>query len=241
MTSGKIGRYLTYALGEIVLVVLGILLALKINAWNEERVEAQTISSYYGRIAIELTTEEQRIAAYLKRMKGVQALNRRTLRLARSESPDSLAALQETLGGLGTAWTYRINMPVTDEFLSQEFLKHIENDSIKIGFQLLASRRQSIAKINDYTWEQYNRSIEPFFHKHINYSDVALDRYQGLLEKGGPPTDFSLLKDNMEFWNIVTFKLEGLSMEALYLNQTVDDFHWLREQLQEALEDLDSK
>jgi len=30
-------RYLKYALGEIVLVVIGILLALQINNWNEER------------------------------------------------------------------------------------------------------------------------------------------------------------------------------------------------------------
>jgi len=30
------GRYLKYAIGEIVLVVIGILIALQINNWNEE-------------------------------------------------------------------------------------------------------------------------------------------------------------------------------------------------------------
>ncbi len=35
--EGKLVRYLTYALGEIFLIVVGILLALKINDWNEDR------------------------------------------------------------------------------------------------------------------------------------------------------------------------------------------------------------
>ena len=36
LSEGKTGRYLKYAIGEIVLVVIGILIALQINNWNEE-------------------------------------------------------------------------------------------------------------------------------------------------------------------------------------------------------------
>ena len=43
-------RYLGYAVGELILVVLGILIALQINNWNEERIEqrqiAEKISAY---------------------------------------------------------------------------------------------------------------------------------------------------------------------------------------------------
>ena len=35
--EGKTGKYLKYAIGEIFLVVIGILLALQINNWNETR------------------------------------------------------------------------------------------------------------------------------------------------------------------------------------------------------------
>lgn len=37
LSEGKAGKYLKYAIGEIVLVVIGILIALQINNWNEER------------------------------------------------------------------------------------------------------------------------------------------------------------------------------------------------------------
>ena len=37
LTENKIGQYLKYAIGEILLVVIGILIALQINNWNEAR------------------------------------------------------------------------------------------------------------------------------------------------------------------------------------------------------------
>ncbi|HKK11765.1 MAG TPA: hypothetical protein VJ945_02970 [Flavobacteriaceae bacterium] len=37
LAEGKTGNYLKYAIGEIVLVVIGILIALQINNWNEQR------------------------------------------------------------------------------------------------------------------------------------------------------------------------------------------------------------
>lgn len=39
LSEGKTGRYFKYAIGEIVLVVIGILIALQVNNWNEERKE----------------------------------------------------------------------------------------------------------------------------------------------------------------------------------------------------------
>ena len=35
MSENKTGKYLKYAIGEIILVVVGILIALQINNWNE--------------------------------------------------------------------------------------------------------------------------------------------------------------------------------------------------------------
>lgn len=46
MLGKKTRRYLSYAVGELVLVVFGILIALQINNWNEERIEQQQIADY---------------------------------------------------------------------------------------------------------------------------------------------------------------------------------------------------
>lgn len=39
LAEQQTGKFLRYAIGEILLVVIGILIALQINNWNEERLE----------------------------------------------------------------------------------------------------------------------------------------------------------------------------------------------------------
>jgi hypothetical protein len=46
LLGSKTRRYLSYAVGELVLVVVGILIALQINNWNEERIEQREIADY---------------------------------------------------------------------------------------------------------------------------------------------------------------------------------------------------
>jgi len=47
MEKGKTGKYLKYAIGEIVLVVIGILIALSINNWNQNRTNNIEEHNYY--------------------------------------------------------------------------------------------------------------------------------------------------------------------------------------------------
>jgi len=37
LSEGKVGKYFKYAIGEIILVVIGILIALQINSWNQNK------------------------------------------------------------------------------------------------------------------------------------------------------------------------------------------------------------
>tara|TARA_R110000765_G_scaffold261829_1_gene361810 strand:- start:276 stop:1022 length:747 start_codon:yes stop_codon:yes gene_type:complete len=53
LKEGKTSKYFKYALGEIVLVVIGILIALQINNWNEDRKD----NSEEQKILINLNTE----------------------------------------------------------------------------------------------------------------------------------------------------------------------------------------
>ena len=50
IAQGKTTNYLKYAIGEIVLVVIGILIALQINDWNEERKNHLLEASYYCKL-----------------------------------------------------------------------------------------------------------------------------------------------------------------------------------------------
>ena len=46
LTENKFTKYLIYAFGEIVLVVIGILIALQVNNWNEQKQIQQSIKGH---------------------------------------------------------------------------------------------------------------------------------------------------------------------------------------------------
>ena len=54
LNENKTGKYLKYAIGEILLVVVGILIALQVNNWNEKRKEQKQISIYLNGLSQEI-------------------------------------------------------------------------------------------------------------------------------------------------------------------------------------------
>ncbi|GHA26090.1 hypothetical protein GCM10007103_04240 [Salinimicrobium marinum] len=60
LTESKFNKYFMYAIGEIVLVVIGILIALQINNWNQVRKDDQILKDYLGKIKVH-TLEDLRI------------------------------------------------------------------------------------------------------------------------------------------------------------------------------------
>jgi len=61
METGKTGKYFKYAIGEIVLVVIGILIALSINNWNEGRKNDQKESLLIKNIIEDLNLDSVHI------------------------------------------------------------------------------------------------------------------------------------------------------------------------------------
>ena len=64
--ENKTGKYFKYAIGEIVLVVIGILIALQINNWNENRKIDKVRQDYYGQLLEDLNKRELAIESAKK-------------------------------------------------------------------------------------------------------------------------------------------------------------------------------
>ena len=62
ITQNKVSKYLLYAVGEIILVVIGILIALQVNNWNIDQKEREVEIRYLKRIR----TDIQKDTTYLR-------------------------------------------------------------------------------------------------------------------------------------------------------------------------------
>lgn len=63
LAEGKTSKYLKYAIGEIILVVIGILIALQLNNWNEESKKSALHDSMLVRLEEEFRSLEPVLAA----------------------------------------------------------------------------------------------------------------------------------------------------------------------------------
>jgi len=61
LTDNKFSKYLIYAIGEIILVVIGILIAVQVNDWNEQRKVARISKTYLQKMILELETTKTRM------------------------------------------------------------------------------------------------------------------------------------------------------------------------------------
>ena len=61
LEQGKTANYLKYAIGEIILVVIGILIALSINNWNENRKEENRLLNIYSLIFIDMENDKKQL------------------------------------------------------------------------------------------------------------------------------------------------------------------------------------
>ncbi len=59
--TGNISKYLLYAIGEIILVVIGILIALQFNNWNEQKKELKLEKQYYCRLLEDAVLDKQQL------------------------------------------------------------------------------------------------------------------------------------------------------------------------------------
>ncbi|MCA0154279.1 DUF6090 family protein [Winogradskyella vincentii] len=89
MEKNKTGKYLKYAIGEIILVVIGILIALQINNWNEKRKTTEIRNNYYqqvlkdlkkdsiyiNRIIINLDSSLSKYQSYLEKLPKAEDIN----------------------------------------------------------------------------------------------------------------------------------------------------------------------
>ncbi len=83
--ENKFSKYLLYAMGEIILVVIGIIIALQINTWNENRKQAieekEILTSLYENLifanqqSADLITEEKDLKTLLIQILGIHYSN----------------------------------------------------------------------------------------------------------------------------------------------------------------------
>jgi len=126
LKEGKTSKYLKYAIGEIVLVVIGILIALSINNWNEHRRESQIEIKALTDLKNEFLENKAKMEESIE--KKINGLNITKMLLEMIKSQNAEFENFNMSYGLNTI---NPSYGVIDKLTSTGKIDYIENDSLK--------------------------------------------------------------------------------------------------------------
>ncbi|SHH42042.1 DUF6090 family protein [Winogradskyella jejuensis] len=95
MSENKTSRYFKYAIGEIILVVIGILIALQINNWNQYKKDQKLEQQYYCRLLEDVNQDLVNFNDYVHLLNEKIATNNTLIQRLQDQSMplDSIAPL----------------------------------------------------------------------------------------------------------------------------------------------------
>lgn len=132
LMENKTSKYIKYAIGEIVLVVIGILLALQVNNWNERRIQRQNENKFLTGINSEFTlnkayllnTDKMNKEA-LKTGKLLMSLIKEDLKTLKQKNIDSLIFQVFEYGG------FEISETTVLEIMQAGQLQNLQSEVLK--------------------------------------------------------------------------------------------------------------
>jgi hypothetical protein len=216
ISENKFSKYLIYAIGEIILVVIGILIALQVNNWNQNKNSENKTLISLSSLAEELNSNKKVLKSNIDLIKFdiqtglnlVDSLNNNSV----SKENKNTYLLDKILE-LGPVRVRSLTTNSLEEMISSGSYSAINSETIK---ENLLAYNSEIENMNYelQRFEEYWRTIEsPYITKHFSLLDMYTRRGDSLINE-----DAFLSGGNIPTFNIQEVYFVN-DLDAFYNNR----------------------
>lgn len=161
MSKNKLTTYLLYAIGEVILVVVGILIAVQIDTWNKGRETSNITKNYLVNLKTEMESNKVRLSETI----GVTGeILTSTRRLANIMGHDSISYTNSEIADLLNAFAPNVkldfNTAVLDELISSGNIKNIQNQELRLSLSNLLPQLEKIRFGDEILQEDREKCID---------------------------------------------------------------------------------
>lgn len=199
--QGSFSKYLLYALGEILLVVIGILLALQVNIWNQNRQKRDLEKSILLEIQKNLEEDLYEIGTDISGYQTVIDADSAIIRHFRSGLPfhDSIGALIHVAQMSPHVMALRSGYTL----LESKGIGIVSDDSLRVLITDLYE--WSYPYYDTYAGERFHAIefiIQPYWAKHF-----FIEEHHEFPERKRVPIDYEFLSKDAEFLSLIQTSL----------------------------------
>jgi len=224
VTENKFSKYLLYAIGEIALVVIGILIALSINNWNQRQINKNKELALIRSLNKELILNQDYLVSRIDFL--TQVVEEKGKRLLKLTGPSAKSIEIDSLSKLLLKVIYQEPYaPIISKYqhiMSSDDNNLIKSDTLK---QLLFEYQASLDLAS---WNQFEMRKEILQYLHINYSTLNMLTKQKIRVFNNLknedyadnyfPADPNFILSDKKFQNIIVTRLEANAFTISILN-----------------------
>lgn len=171
ISENKFKNYLVYAIGEIILVVIGILIALSINTWNQNRINNDKGIYYLKQLQLELNNQNEEINKRLERSaNSIKVVDTLLYQFYSEGKFIPSAELNGNLFQLIGGTNFKLFRTTFDELISTGQLTLISSDSLRAKilfcYQEIEKSKNDILNNSD---NVFYKDIFPVLNASINF------------------------------------------------------------------------
>lgn len=197
--GSRAGKYLLYAAGEIILVVIGILLALQVNNWNEDRKDRNREQKILKSIYDDISMDRKNLNAMIENETRNGNLNKELISILKSPVSKYDSSMDSLFGKINR---YDVFYP---QKIGYESLKSIGLDVLKND-----ELKSVIVDLYDYQYGLIAETLEIKKQLYITGNSVFLQHLETIVDVVNldpnlkRPNDFEAIKRDKIFLNHLT-------------------------------------
>jgi hypothetical protein len=242
LSEGTAGQYLKYAIGEIVLVVIGILIALQINNWNQNRIKYRNEQIYL------LGLKEEFQISKLK-LKELMAVNQENYKGAKkileymkskNQSPDEATFSNLLYQTFSADIAFNPNNSLLNEMINSGNLKNLTNTDLRKQLTNWISTLEDISTQEKDLGEQRIKVLDMFRTNENSLSTIF--QYAGVYDNLGltktqhKMSNLALLKSVQFENNVLMFVLASYATEKAHYQPLMNDLDSILKLINKELE-----
>ena len=201
--ENRFTKYLAYAIGEIILVVVGILIALQINEWNNQRIESQEETKTYQNIHRQIKDDQKalidarmynefHLKAYKYANQIIIANNR--------QKTDSLAMMAMLLSRFSD---FHRSSNIYETLVNSGEIRLLKNTDITQKLQQLEMTYTFVNKLEEMHWDMISNELPQVLRGVVNYNDFKAVQPEKLYD----------------------VDMQNMFVAIIYLSETKDDVY----------------
>lgn len=172
LSANKITKYLVYAVGEILLVVVGILIALQVNNWNhkkqEKKEEIKVLKSLLGALQINEKEFERNFQAQTKRFESIEIL------LFSDLSTTTVNEIDAIIDTSSDNFTFNPSLGLYKAVINTGKIALISNDRLKNKISMLGDLIEDYQENEKIVADYSRRYLYDFFIHHYTVAPEVL-------------------------------------------------------------------